>query len=152
VKTAAVESLNLGAKIAVGTHTLLQKADDILSKEAGIASSSSSPYQTPVESPRKKATSMYANQPKDTREGLQLAFQSISRNISEAVQVIAMPVETMERDGATGTMRAVIRAVPIAVLKPMLGATDAVSKTLFGIRNSVDPSKQQELQDVRNLL
>jgi autophagy-related protein 2 len=36
-------------------------------------------------------------------------------------------------------MRAVVRAVPIAVIKPMIGASEAVSKTLLGLRNTLDP-------------
>lgn len=41
-------------------------------------------------------------------------------------------------------MRAVVRAVPIAVLKPMIGATEAVSKTLIGLRNTMDPEVKHE--------
>ena len=41
-------------------------------------------------------------------------------------------------------MRAVVRAVPIAVLKPMIGATEAVSKTLLGLQNTLDPGIRQE--------
>lgn len=44
-------------------------------------------------------------------------------------------------------MRAVVRAVPIAVLKPMIGASEAVSKALFGLRNSLDPDAQAEAAD-----
>jgi autophagy-related protein 2 len=41
----------------------------------------------------------------------------------------------------------VVRAVPIAVLKPMIGASEAVSKTLLGMRNSLDPEGTKELGD-----
>jgi autophagy-related protein 2 len=37
--------------------------------------------------------------------------------------------------------------VPIAVLKPMIGASEAVSKTLLGVRNSLDPQARRELGD-----
>lgn len=40
-----------------------------------------------------------------------------------------------------------IRAVPIAVLKPMIGATEAVSKTLLGIQNTIDPVKKLQMED-----
>lgn len=43
-----------------------------------------------------------------------------------------------------GPVRSVIRAVPIAVLKPMIGASEAVSKTLLGLRNSLDPDIRHE--------
>lgn len=46
-----------------------------------------------------------------------------------------------------GPLRAVVRAVPIAVLKPMIGATEAVSKTLLGVRNSIDPEARRQLND-----
>lgn len=41
-------------------------------------------------------------------------------------------------------MRAVVRAVPIAVLKPMIGASEAVSKTLLGLHNQLDPNARHE--------
>ena len=41
-------------------------------------------------------------------------------------------------------MRAVVRAVPIAVLKPMIGASEAVSKTLLGLRNTLDPNIRRD--------
>ena len=41
-------------------------------------------------------------------------------------------------------MRAVIRAVPIAVLRPMIGASEAVSKTLLGLQNTMDPNVRLE--------
>jgi autophagy-related protein 2 len=41
-------------------------------------------------------------------------------------------------------MRTVVRAVPIAILKPMIGASEAVSKTLLGLRNSMAPEKRED--------
>jgi autophagy-related protein 2 len=41
----------------------------------------------------------------------------------------------------------VVRAVPVAVLKPMIGASEAVSKTLLGMRNSLDPVGKREQGD-----
>lgn len=45
-----------------------------------------------------------------------------------------------------GPTRAVIRAVPIAVLKPMIGASEAISKTLFGLGGTLDPSTHQDTE------
>jgi autophagy-related protein 2 len=44
-------------------------------------------------------------------------------------------------------VRAVVRAIPVAFLKSGIGATEAVSKTLFGIRNELDPTIAGELSD-----
>ncbi|KAI9188803.1 autophagy- protein 2 [Blastocladiella emersonii ATCC 22665] len=153
VKTAAVETLSLGAKLAVGTHTLLERADTLLGPTTSSSSASPPPPQPAASSPDRRAaapapaSSKYAHQPRDAREGLAQAITSLRQNVTQAARVIAIPVETMERDGATGAVRAVLRAVPIAVLRPMIGATDAVGKTLMGIRNDLDPGKQQELMD-----
>jgi len=37
-----------------------------------------------------------------------------------------------------------VRAVPIAVLAPIIGATEALSYTLLGIRNNMDPAKKHD--------
>lgn len=45
-----------------------------------------------------------------------------------------------------GPTRAVVRAVPIAVLKPMIGTSEAISKTLMGLHNTLDPQSQIETE------
>ncbi|WVF72370.1 hypothetical protein IAT40_007185 [Kwoniella sp. CBS 6097] len=92
--------------------------------------------------------SRYANQPEGVREGVQAAYKSLSKNVNAAAQtILAVPMEVYERSGDDGPLRAVVRAVPIAVLKPMIGTTEAVSKTLLGMRNSLDPAARRELGD-----
>ncbi|KAG0332292.1 autophagy- protein 2 [Podila horticola] len=92
--------------------------------------------------------SKYANQPADINEGMELAYKSLSKNIGTAAHTIfAVPMEVYERTGAQGSVRAVIRAVPVAVLKPMIGATEAFSKVLIGIRNSIDPAQRLQMED-----
>lgn len=46
-----------------------------------------------------------------------------------------------------GPVRTIIQAVPIAVLRPMIGASEAVSKTLWGLRNTLDPEGLDEIGD-----
>ncbi|KAK8870012.1 hypothetical protein IAR55_000582 [Kwoniella newhampshirensis] len=92
--------------------------------------------------------SRYANQPEGVREGVQAAYKSLSRNVNAAAQtILAVPMEVYERSGDDGPLRAVVRAVPIAVLKPMIGTTEAVRETLLGLRNSLDPSARRDLGD-----
>ncbi|KAF8981071.1 autophagy- protein 2 [Entomortierella lignicola] len=92
--------------------------------------------------------SKYANQPADINEGMELAYKSLSKNIGTAAHTIfAVPMEVYEQTGAQGSVRAVIRAVPVAVLKPMIGATEAFSKVLIGIRNSIDPDQRLQMED-----
>ncbi|KAG0366681.1 hypothetical protein BC939DRAFT_464075 [Gamsiella multidivaricata] len=92
--------------------------------------------------------SKYANQPADINEGMELAYKSLSKNIGTAAHTIfAVPMEVYERTGTQGSVRAVIRAVPVAVLKPMIGATEAFSKVLIGLRNSIDPAQRLQMED-----
>ncbi|KAG0236113.1 autophagy- protein 2 [Actinomortierella wolfii] len=92
--------------------------------------------------------SKYANQPADVNEGMELAYKSLSKNFGAAAHTIfAVPMEVYERAGAQGSVRAVIRAVPVAVLKPMIGATEAFSKVLIGLRNSIDPVQRLQMED-----
>jgi len=89
--------------------------------------------------------SKYAQQPTDLREGVQSAYKSLQRNLSSAAQtILAVPMEVYERSGNEGPVRSVIRAVPIAVLKPMIGASEAVSKTLLGLHNTLDPNVRHD--------
>jgi autophagy-related protein 2 len=107
--------------------------------------------------------SKYAEQPVDLKEGVQSAYKSLQRNLNSAAQtILAVPMEVYERSGnevcyfhrhfscsvndhdLQGPVRSVIRAVPIAVLKPMIGASEAVSKTLLGLHNTLDPNVRHE--------
>lgn len=89
--------------------------------------------------------SKYAQQPLDIKEGMQSAYKSLRKNFNSAAQtILAVPMEVYERSGNEGPVRSVIRAVPIAVLKPMIGASEAVSKTLLGLHNSLDPNNRHD--------
>ncbi|KAI9220136.1 ATG C terminal domain-containing protein [Blastocladiella britannica] len=104
-------------------------------------------HLSPLMHPATTATSKYARQPRDAKEGLSQAIRSLHRNVSAAARVVAVPMQAMERDGATGAVRAVLRAVPVAVLRPMMGATEAVGAALMGIRNDLDPMRRGEVLD-----
>jgi hypothetical protein len=118
-----------------------QHQQQLMLSQGGSSSSSSS-------SSNNRKISKYANQPADLNEGMELAYKSLSKNIGAAAHTIfAVPMEVYEQTGAQGSVRAVIRAVPVAVLKPMIGATEAFSKVLIGIRNSIDPEQKLQMED-----
>lgn len=62
--------------------------------------------------------------------------------------IIAIPLQELERSGPRGSVRAVIRALPIAIVKPVVGATQALSYTLLGVRNRIDPNLRKEEEDM----
>ncbi|CAG8460243.1 5160_t:CDS:10 [Ambispora gerdemannii] len=169
-KATTMEAINLGTKLAVGTQILLEHADEIFSFETQEQPPSSSGGSTKksrsasgavhsgsnlvAESDSdsddnvKELISKYANQPADINEGIEEAYKSLRQNIGTAAHTIfAVPMEVYEKTGTQGTVKAVIRAVPVAVLKPMIGASEAVSKTLLGLRNTIDPNKLLQMED-----
>lgn len=175
VKSTAMEMMKLGARLATGTQVVLEKAEGVLGGSSGAGARVEAAVVPPSVAGGEddvdvdveidaEVLSRYANQPATTREGLQEGYKAMSRNINSAAQtILAVPMEVYERSGddvgplcphsltrlmsPQGPLRAVVRAVPIAVLKPMIGASEAVSKTLLGMRNSLDPQGRKELGD-----
>ncbi|KAJ3332303.1 autophagy- protein 2 [Blyttiomyces sp. JEL0837] len=137
-KVATDESLRLGTRILVGTQTLLERADDYLSGDQANANLRDS-GQGGVDK-----RSKFSEQPKDFREGVELGYYSVRENLSTAARTImAVPTEVRQ----AGTAKAIVRAVPVAVLKPIIGATEAISKALMGLQNSLDPTKRLQMED-----
>ncbi|WVQ78252.1 hypothetical protein IAT38_000336 [Cryptococcus sp. DSM 104549] len=169
VKSTALEMMKLGARLATGTQVILEKAEGILGGKladnivgqvesspgedhvfpGGAGASGSAAWEGSSSSEdEQEVVSRYANQPEGVKDGVQAAYRSLSKNVNAAAQtILAVPMEVYERSGDDGPLRAVVRAVPIAVLKPMIGTTEAVSKTLLGMRNQLDPSARRELGD-----
>ncbi|KAM0747389.1 hypothetical protein T439DRAFT_100263 [Meredithblackwellia eburnea MCA 4105] len=161
-KTTTLEALNVGAKLATGTQVILEQAESVLgarfstsivgeaggSTTGGGGSGFGDELGEGDELLQEERISRYATQPGDLKEGMEGAYKSLGGNLKGAAQtILAVPMEVYERSGSEGPVRAVVRAVPIAVLKPMIGATAAVSQALFGLRNSLDPDKQDEVAD-----
>ena len=76
-------------------------------------------------------------QPTNLRSGLKQAQESLSAGINTAAQaIIAIPLE--------GPVKGAIRAVPIAFLAPVIGAAEAASYTLLGMRNAISPDRRHD--------
>ncbi|KAK0549985.1 autophagy- protein 2 [Tilletia horrida] len=89
--------------------------------------------------------SKYARPPEDMRDALTQAYAGLRRGVNSAAQtILAVPMEVYESPSGGGAAQPVIRAVPIAFLQGALGATEAVSKTLLGLQNAIDPTKDSE--------
>lgn len=88
-------------------------------------------------------------QPRGVRDGLEHAYDSLSRGLNSAAHtIIAIPIQELERSGPRGSVRAVFRALPIAVVRPVAGATEALSITLLGVRNKIDPTARREEEEL----
>ncbi|KAJ7235449.1 hypothetical protein B0H12DRAFT_1141515 [Mycena haematopus] len=156
-KSTAVEAIKLGARLATGTQVILEQAEDVLGGQFKNPVTAETVQPMAVgeygqygqtgsdEDDEQDLISKYAEQPIDLKEGVQSAYKSLQRNLNSAAQtILAVPMEVYERSGNEGPVRSVIRAVPIAVLKPMIGASEAVSKTLLGLHNTLDPNVRHE--------
>jgi len=153
VKSTAIEAVKMGAKLATGTQVILEQAEGILGGQFEVPITAET-LQMPVgedfssesdgDGDSADIISKYAQQPADLKEGIQSAVKSLQRNLSSAAQtILAVPMEVYERS-SEGPVRSVVRAVPIAVLKPMIGASEAVSKTLLGLHNTLDPNVRHD--------
>lgn len=156
VKSTAIEAIKMGARLATGTQVILEQAEGVLggqfdhtitaeTLQMPAGDESTGGFYTDEEEESTDLISRYAQQPGDLKEGMQSAYESLQRHFSSAAQtILAVPMEVYERSGNEGPVRSVIRAVPIAVLKPMIGASEAVSKTLLGLHNALDPNVRHE--------
>ncbi|KAE8197346.1 hypothetical protein CF328_g3874, partial [Tilletia controversa] len=89
--------------------------------------------------------SKYARPPEDMRDAFQQAYAGLRRGVNSAAQtILAVPMEVYESPGGQGSAQPIIRAVPIAILQGALGASEAVSKTLLGLQNAMDGTKDSE--------
>ena len=143
-KTTTSELARLGARLAIGTHTALQGAENMLSpaqsshtdawEEAHLSSDDE-------DAPKgKKTISAYADPPINISSGLRSAAQSLERDLLTARDaIIAIPGEVAEAEGLAGGARAVARRAPTVLLRPAMGVAGAVGKVGLGLGNWVDP-------------
>ncbi|KAF2868717.1 hypothetical protein BDV95DRAFT_121462 [Massariosphaeria phaeospora] len=154
-KNTTSEVARLGAKVAIGTQTLLEGAETFLSPQAGSPGRPSSghydwdsddPSSADAEEPR--AVSNYANQPIGVRAGLRSAARHLERDLLTARDaIIAIPSEIMEEGTGVGMARAFARRAPTVILRPAVGATKAVSNALLGVGNALDADSRRKIDN-----
>ncbi|KAK6339018.1 autophagy- protein 2 [Orbilia brochopaga] len=152
VKTSGSEVARLGAKLAIGTQNILEKTEEFLvgepapRRQYGNYRESGSGDE---EGDSSGATfSPYADQPLGVYRGLVQAKQGFTRNMTEAKEAIMrVPSEAAQGGSAKSAAAAVLRAAPTAVIRPMIGVTEAVHQTLHGIDNTIDKEKRDKLDD-----
>jgi autophagy-related protein 2 len=144
-KTTTKELVNLGAKLAIGTQTVLQDAEAML----GPSSGREQWEEEGIEEDTKKQISLYADQPMGVVQGLRGAYASLERDLLLARDaIIAVPGEVMASGSASGAARAVLRQTPTIILRPAIGATKAVGQTLLGAGNTLDRDNWRRVEEV----
>ncbi|KAF7715822.1 Uncharacterized protein PECH_005992 [Penicillium ucsense] len=145
-KTTSSELVKLGAKLAIGTQTVLQGAEDLLASPQSPAFTSEEDHDDDEEESNK--ISPYAEQPLGVVQGLRGAFRGLERDLLLARDaVVAVPGEVVESGNAKDAAKAVLRRAPTLILRPAIGVSKAVGQTLLGAGNSLDPSNRRKMED-----
>jgi len=150
------ELARLGAKVAIGTQNALQGAETLLSpvyplSEQDLPSPSDADWTADDDhpSPSRRAVSNYADQPLNVLSGLKSARRHLERDLLTARDaLIAVRGEVLESTSAAGAAGAVARHAPTIVLRPVIGASRAVGRTLLGAANQVDRGHVRRVEDV----
>ena len=155
-KTTTSELMRLGAKLAIGTQTVLQGAEDMLNtpelsqKRQDITVGWD---DSELDEDEKKQISLYADQPVGVVQGLRGAYASLERDLLTAKDaVVAMPGEIMESGTAGGAAKAVLKGAPTVILRPAMGVSKAVGQTLMGATNTLDPGNRRRVEDVSHVV
>ncbi len=149
-KTTTSELVKLGAKLAIGTQTVLQGAEDLLSQPSPSRPDVLGAWEDAgLDDNEKEQISNYADQPVGVVQGLRGAYASLERDLLLAKDaIIAMPGEALESGTAGGAAKAVLRGAPTVILRPAMGVSKAVGQTLMGATNSLDPGNRRRIEDV----
>ncbi|KAK6465301.1 autophagy-related protein 2 [Scheffersomyces coipomensis] len=95
-----------------------------------------------------KLISLYSNQPESAREGLALAYKSLGKNLNlTKKQIINLKNELNETDNFQDAFITVLKSSPVILIRPIIGTTEAISKTLMGIGNEIDSKHMIESKD-----
>lgn len=89
--------------------------------------------------------SLYSDQPASFNEGLKTAYASIQRNFSTAKDALyEAGVRASESENASAAMVELAKATPIVFIRPAIAATEAISKSLLGGVNDINPDEKRK--------
>ncbi|KKZ60893.1 autophagy-like protein 2 [[Emmonsia] crescens] len=149
-KTTTNELVKLGAKLAIGTQTVLQGTEEFLNAPGGLASQRAAVAtdDDSADEEQQKQFSPYADQPVGVVQGLRGAYASLERDLLMARDaIVAVPGEVLDSGSAQGAARALLKRAPTVILRPAIGASKALGQTLLGAGNSLDPTNRRRVED-----
>lgn len=95
-----------------------------------------------------KLVSLYSDQPKNTKDGLKLAYKTFGKNISSTMKRISdIRSELLDTDTVQDLFKVIAKSSPVLVIRPMIGTTEAAMKALMGISNEIDSRAMRENRD-----
>ncbi|KAL7539277.1 hypothetical protein ACHAXR_010928, partial [Thalassiosira sp. AJA248-18] len=73
------------------------------------------------------------------------AYESVARGLREAnYKIVTVPLREYQQKGAGGAARSALKGIPIGIIAPIAGASEALSYTLLGLRNQLRPDIRKE--------
>ncbi|KAL3915698.1 MAG: hypothetical protein SGILL_005523, partial [Bacillariaceae sp.] len=83
--------------------------------------------------------------PKGVGDVRRHACESLARGIQTAnYKIVVVPYREFSRHGVTGAITSVIKGIPVLLVAPLTGVTEAASYTLLGARNALRPDIRRE--------
>ena len=105
-------------------------------------------YEFDDNEPSEKTVSLYSNQPSNAKEGLVSAYKSLGRNFKSTKRtLVLLKKELQAAESFQDLLASIAKLSPVIVIRPVIGTTEAVIKTLTGISNQVDSTYMKESQD-----
>jgi autophagy-related protein 2 len=148
-KTTSKELIGLGAKLALGTQTVLQNAETMLAPTSPGEQNPHTWEDLEADDESRKQISLYADQPIGVIQGLRGAYASLERDLLLAKDaIIAVPGEAMASGSASGAAKAILKQTPTVILRPAIGASKAVGQTLLGAGNTLDRENWRRAEEV----
>lgn len=96
-----------------------------------------------------KIVSLYADQPLDIHKGLEEAYHSLEKHMHVVYDVVWKAKGELRENQASTAAAAVsvAKVAPVAIIRPLIGATEAVAKALQGISNQFDKEQINDIND-----
>ncbi len=130
-----LEALSTSAKLTQFAANQLNR--QAVSPSLGSKGSSSSSSMVPPRRPR--------HIPRNALDTTSHAYDSIAHGLSTAnYKIVTVPLREFQTHGAAGAARSALRGIPVGVLCPIAGASEALSYTLLGLRNQLRPEIWKE--------
>lgn len=98
--------------------------------------------------PLEKQVSLYSDQPENTQEGLKLAYRAFGKNIESTKKTLSkLRDEIVASESLQEQLASVLKLSPVILIRPIIGTTEAVLKTLMGLSNEIDSRHIVESRD-----
>lgn len=92
--------------------------------------------------------SLYSDQPESFNEGLRTAYNSIQKNFSTAKDALyEAGIRASESKTASAALVELAKATPIVFIRPAIAATEAISKSLLGGVNNINPDEKIKAEE-----